>query len=180
MSINDPMKTAARRATVDDLPELLRMYGELSAEQSAIRGIWPSVDGLAAPIESSLTSLVNEDHATAIVGEIDGVTVGFLVAVEEPLLEPMSERRIGVVQFIFTDHEARGVGVGAAMLDLAIERLEGRGIDLFDVRVSPGHRLAKNFFESNGFKARSITMHRSDARTEDSAEEPHDSSEGST
>jgi ribosomal protein S18 acetylase RimI-like enzyme len=179
MSMNNPMTTAARRATVDDLPELLRMYGELSAEQSSIRSIWPSADGLDAPIESSLTSLVNEDHATVIVGEIDGVVVGFLVAVEEPLLEPMSHRRIGVVQFIFTDHEARGVGVGSAMLDLAMGRLEGRGIDLFDARVSPGHRLAKNFFESKGFKARSITMHRSDARTEDSVDESHDPSKGS-
>ncbi len=143
MSMNDPMKTAARRATVDDLPDLLRMYGELSAEQSAIRGIWPTADGLDAPIESSLISLVNEDHTTVIVGEIDGVTVGFLVAIEEPLLEPMTDRRIGVVQFIFTDHEARGVGVGAAMLDLAMERLEGRGIDLFDARVEPGTSLGE-------------------------------------
>ena len=139
------------------------MYAELSAEQSAIRVIWPFADGLDEPVEASLTFLVREDGATAVVGEIDGVTVGFLIAVEEPLLEPMSDRRIGVVRFIFTDHEARGVGVGAAMLDAAMERLEERGIDLFDARVSPGHRLAKNFFESNGFKARSITMHRSDA-----------------
>jgi hypothetical protein len=25
--------------------------------------------------------------------------------------------------------------------------------------VSPGHRIAKNFFEANGFKARHIVMH---------------------
>jgi len=157
------MRVTARYATIDDLPELLRMYAELSAEQSAIRSIWPFADGLDEPVEASLTSLVREDGAAAVVGEIDGVTVGFLIAIEELLLKPMSDRRIGVVRFIFTDHEARGVGVGAAMLDAVMERLEERGIDLFDARVSPGHRLAKNFFESNGFKARSITMHRSDA-----------------
>jgi hypothetical protein len=30
--------------------------------------------------------------------------------------------------------------------------------------VSPGHRYAKNFFESNGFSARLIVMHHNDRR----------------
>ncbi|MCL1692776.1 MAG: GNAT family N-acetyltransferase [Actinomycetia bacterium] len=157
------MSVTARQAVVDDLPELLRMYETLEIEQSAIREIWPHADGLDVPIDVSLTPLLRADTVTAVIGEIDGVAVGFLIAIEEPLLQPLADRYIGVVHFIFTDHEARGVGVGAAMLDLAMERLVDRGIDLFDARVSPGHRLAKNFFESTGFKARSITMHRSDA-----------------
>ncbi len=170
------MRVTARRTTVDDLPALLRMYEELEAEQSAIREIWPHADGLADPIEDSLLSLLQIDRATSVVGEIDGIAVGFLIAIEEALLEPLADRYIGVVRFIFTDHEARGVGVGGAMLDVAMERLENRGVNLFDARVSPGHRLAKNFFESNGFKARSITMHRSDAGPDGLIEDPHDGS----
>lgn len=163
MAMNEPMRVDARHATVGDLPELLRMYNELSEEQSAIREIWPYADGLHEPIETSLVPLIDEDRATAVIGEIDGVAVGFLIALEERLLQPVADRHVGVVRFIFTDHDARGVGVGAAMLDVTMKRLEDRGIEMFDARVSPGHRLAKNFFESNGFKARSITMHRSDA-----------------
>jgi ribosomal protein S18 acetylase RimI-like enzyme len=171
------MNIFARHASVDDIPEVVRMYRELAAEQSAIRSIWPFADGLAQPIQDTLSLLLDRNDAIVIIGEIDGVPAGFLVAVEEPLLKPVPDRRIGVVQIIFTNHEARGVGVGAAMLDLAMEHLERRGIDLFDARVSPGHRLAKNFFESNGFKARSITMHRSDAPS-DFAREPDDVSSG--
>lgn len=163
MPTNLPMRVSARRATVGDLSELQRMYAILEEEQSAIREIWPHADGLDDPIAESLTSLLHAATVTAVIGEIDGVAVGFLIAIEEPLLQPLAHRHIGVIRFIFTDDDARGVGVGAVMLDLAMERLVDRGIDLFDARVSPGHRLAKNFFESNGFKARSITMHRSDA-----------------
>jgi hypothetical protein len=36
------------------------------------------------------------------------------------------------------------------------------GIRLFDARVLPGHRLAKNFFEAGGFSARLIIMHHVD------------------
>lgn len=168
------MTITARRAQVDDLPALIRMYEELESEQSAIREIWPHADGLDDPVEDSLLSLLQIDSATSVVGEIDGVAVGFLIATEEALLEPLTDRYIGVVRFIFTDHEARGVGVGGAMLDVAMERLEDRGMDLFDAHVSPGHRLAKNFFESNGFKARLITMHRSDAGSGGVIEELHD------
>ena len=171
------MNISARDASVADTPEILRMYRALAAEQSAIRPIWPFADGLAEPIADSLTSLLVPDDGVVILGEIDGVPTGFLVAVEEPLVEPNSDRFIGVVRLIFTDHDARGVGVGAAMLDVAMGRLRDRGIGLFDSPVSPGHRMAKNFFESNGFKARSITMHRSDD-TSDPFEREDDAASG--
>lgn len=163
MQFESPMIVGARAATLSDLGELLRMYDELSEEQRAIRPIWPYSDGLAAPVAAALENLLERVDAIVAVGEIDGVVVGFLVGTEEPLLEPRGDESVGTVGLIFTDHAARGVGVGAAMLDLAMDRFDTRGIDRFDARVSPGHRLAKNFFESNGFKARSITMHRTDA-----------------
>jgi GNAT superfamily N-acetyltransferase len=157
------MRVGARRAAAADLGELLRMYGELAEEQRSIRPIWPYADGLAEPVETALGHLLDRRDAVVVVGEIDRVVVGFLVGLEKPLLAPLADQHIGAVELIFTDHEARGVGVGAAMLSVALECFEERGIDRFDARVSPGHRMAKNFFESNGFKARSITMHRSGA-----------------
>ena len=160
------MVVTARNAVPDDVHDLLGMYGGLADEQRAIRPIWPYADGLPAPVEASLLDLLERLDAIVVVGEIDGVPLGFLVVIEEHLLEPLADRRIGVVQLIFTTDEARGVGVGAAMLEVALSQLVDRGIDLFDARVSPGHRMAKNFFESNGFKARSITMHRGESAVE--------------
>ena len=154
------MMVGARLAQKEDLAVLERLYVALSAEQRAIRSIWPFADGLAEPVDRSLSTMLERPDTVIVVGHIDDEPLGFLAGFEQPLLEPMSDRRIGVVQLVFTDQEARGVGVGAAMLDLAMAEFRDRGIDLFDARVSPGHRLAKNFFESNGFKARSITMHR--------------------
>ena len=43
-----------------------------------------------------------------------------------------------------------------------MERYRAEGISKFDAIVSPGHRNAKNFFESQGFKARRITMNLDD------------------
>ncbi|MGB9359628.1 MAG: GNAT family N-acetyltransferase [Acidimicrobiia bacterium] len=165
------MVVTARNAGPDDLLELVRMYRDLADEQRVIRAIWPYADGLPAPVDDALLTMMQRSDAIVVVGEIDGIPLGFLVAVEVPLLKPVSDRRIGVVELIFTADEARGVGVGAAMLERAMAELVDRGIDLFDARVSPGHRMAKNFFESNGFKARSITMHRGDSVIEAPSED---------
>ncbi len=48
------------------------------------------------------------------------------------------------------------------MIRHVLEEFRGRGHRFFDARVSPGHRHAKNFFESNGFSARLIVMHHAD------------------
>ena len=157
------MTIEARLAQPDDVSDLEWLYAGLAAEQRSIRSIWPYSDGLPEPVSTSLNTLVERSRGIVVVGLIDGVPLGFLAGFEQPLLAPMADRNIGVVQLIFTDHEARGVGVGAAMLYVAMREFRNRGIDLFDARVSPGHRLAKNFFESNGFKARSITMHCSES-----------------
>lgn len=167
------MTVAARLARIDDIGALERLYAGLAAEQRAIRPIWPYADGLAEPVGRSLSEMVESPDCVVVVGHIDDEPFGFLAGFEEPLLQPVADRHIGVVKLIYTDHEARGVGVGAAMLRVAVKEFGDRGIDLFDARVSPGHRLAKNFFESNGFKARSITMHRGESEVGQTPTEYH-------
>ena len=80
----------------------------------------------------------------------------------DPLLPQAGGERIGVIDLLFTEPEARGVGVGEAMLTHGLASLRAAGIKRFDVSVLPGHRQAKNFFEAAGFKARSIIMHHED------------------
>jgi hypothetical protein len=46
------------------------------------------------------------------------------------------------------------------MLGSFLDGETAAGIGYFDAHVAPGHRLAKNFFESHGFSARRIVMHR--------------------
>ena len=154
------MTITVRPAVHRDVTRLTEMYTGLVREQRALRSIWPSVDGLAEPVADAFAHLIEGEDSTALIGEIDGAALGMLVGTVEALLPPNEGRRIGTIRLIYVDPEARGVGVGGVMLDAALDGYDRAGIDLFDAPVSPGHRLAKNFFESNGFKARSIIMHR--------------------
>ena len=154
------MEIAARWGTPSDGAVLVSLYVELEAEQAALRPLWPETQGLEEPIAASVAGLIGSPDAIVVVGTIDGVPLGFLVATVEGMLDRAGGRRVGVIRYIFSTDAARGVGIGQAMFDLAVDELREREIDVFDAVVSPGHRLAKNFFESQGFRARLIVMNR--------------------
>lgn len=157
------MEIGQRPASRDDLLRIVELYSPAEAEQVALREPWRLADGLAEPALRSLETILDDPEAHLLVGLIDGLVFGFAYATIEPLLPQAGGERIGVVRMIYTEDEARMVGVGAAMLDGVISWFRSHGVDRFDAIVSPGHRLAKNFFEAAGFKARRITMYRHDA-----------------
>ena len=68
--------------------------------------------------------------------------------------------RLGVIEEIYVETEARAVGVG----ELLVERLVAFCVDAgcvgVDAAALPGHRQAKNFFERAGFTARLLVMHK--------------------
>lgn len=155
------MNITVREAVHDDVPALTDLYGGLEGEMVALKRVWGLVDGLPHPAGPAIAQRVGDPRWFTYVAELDGVIVGFLFARDEELLPQAGGERIASIRHLYTDIDAREVGVGEALMDRFIEDARVRGIDMFDAHVSPGHRLAKNFFEANGFKARSIVMHRS-------------------
>jgi len=156
------VRPTARAAAASDLPALLDLYAELETEMVGLKPIWAWTDGLARPIRESLQSAIDREDSGVVVGELDGVPFGFLVWVHRSLLPQAGDTRLAAIDLIFTHPEARRVGVGEAMIGEFLAGADAAGITLFDAVAPPGHRDAKNFFESNGFKARRIVMHRSD------------------
>lgn len=157
------MRVSARPATADDLPVLLELYRRLEDEMTALHPMWPLTEGLAEPVEESLAGVLEDTNADLLVGEIEGIPFGFLLARVEELLPQARGEPLGSIRLVFSDPEAREVGVAEVMRENAMARLRERGITKFDAHVLPGHRLAKNFFEAGGFSARSIVMHHDDA-----------------
>lgn len=92
-----------------------------------------------------------------MLGTIDGVPVGYAVAqrVELPGGAPLAS-----LSNLFVLPEARGVGVGAALLDAVLAWATASGCVGIDSTALPGDRGTKNFFESYGMVARAISVHR--------------------
>ena len=153
------MEPSARPATVDDIGELTRLYRLLETEMQALEETWPLADGLPEPFDGAFEAVAAEDTTSLIVGTIDAVPIGFLYGRREPMLPQSAGALIGAIRLIFVEAGAREVGVGEAMLGRYLDGERAAGITYFDAHVAPGHRLAKNFFESHGFSARRIVMH---------------------
>ena len=159
--ISVTVSVTSRVASPEDVAELVRMYADLEAEMDALHAMWRRADALAQPIEMAVLGAIENPDAVVVVGEIDGLPFGFLIAFVEELVD---RSFIGAIRFVFTELPAREVGVAESMRDLALADLRARGLTRFDAHVLPGHRLVKNFFEAGGFSARTIVMHHDDRR----------------
>jgi ribosomal protein S18 acetylase RimI-like enzyme len=158
------MRIAARHATPRDIDILESLYRSLEREMADLHAMWPIADGLDEPVRDSFLAELDDPDTLILIGEIDGYPFGFLLARVEETLTQGGGQQVGAIRAIFVDHEAREVAVGEAMRDMVMDELRKRGITKFDAHVLPGHRLAKNFFESGGFSARSIIMFHDDHR----------------
>jgi len=157
--VKPDLEVSARPAGPDDLHTLVGLYRTLEAEMQDERSKWTIADGLAEPVDETLEGSLRDGSDRIYIGQVDGYPFGFVLGRSEALLPQADGRMVGSIKMIFTEREARGIGVGEVMRDAIMEDFLADGHRLFDAYVLPGHRLAKNFFEAGGFSARSIVMH---------------------
>lgn len=102
-----------------------------------------------------LDRLLADPRRTFLVGTLDGVVVG----VATGRVDTVGEAAVGVVDALYVEADARGVGVGRALLDAVVAALRAAGCRGVDVAALPGDRATKNLLEAAGFKARLLTLH---------------------
>ncbi len=159
-SVDGHATEAVRTATAADAHRLCQLAEELGAVVVSQRGgrllIGPAPGRPEAGVARDWVEERLADQATlALVGTLDEVVIGFAVC---HLAGSRPSR--GVLDACFVEPGARGVGVGRLLLDTAVAWLEEQGAEGMDGMALPGDRGAKNFYESAGFKARLLTMHR--------------------
>ncbi len=103
-----------------------------------------------------LDRLLADPKRHTLVGTVDDSVMGMAMG----RLDAVGETRLGVIDAFYVEAGARGVGVGAALLDGLVTWLGAAGCRGVDINALPGDRGTKNLLEASGFKARLITMHR--------------------
>ena len=153
------MQIEARPATEADIAILCALAEAGIAELAPLRGgdIWSRLEARTAPFEADFAAAVADPDRLVLVGTIDQIVVGYAAADE---VELHDGEHLCDLTDIFVLSEARGVGVGEELLKLAIDWCGSRGIVGIDSTTLPGDRATKNFFETFGLVARSLTVHR--------------------
>jgi GNAT superfamily N-acetyltransferase len=147
----------ARRADAGDLARLEVLARQAREETILTRGGSIFVASARANGRPDLAQALADLGRGVWSGTIDGVVVGYAAVHDE---EMSDGSRVGVIDDLFVEPEARGVGVGEALMEQVLGWCGSRGCSGIDATALPGDRATKNFFEESGFTARLLIMHR--------------------
>jgi GNAT superfamily N-acetyltransferase len=150
-----------RQATTEDLDRLVELVAGFEADRARHRGgdLVRHDDAGGTPPEpvvGSLAPYVSDPGRTALLGTLDDWVAGAALC----RVDDGGAGRRGVLDLCFVESGAREVGLGHLLLDAALGWFRDTGCTGVDGTAYPGDRGAKNFFESAGFKARLLVMHR--------------------
>jgi GNAT superfamily N-acetyltransferase len=154
------VEVGARSAVIDELDQIVDLA--VAARESIVsaRGgaVLLATDRRAGDERGQLELAMADDTVRLLVGTLDGVVVGYLLAA---LVSTPGGPVLAEIEELYVQPEARQVGVGAALLAPVISWATAQGCDGVDALALPGDRATKNFFESHGLVARAIIAHRS-------------------
>ena len=150
----------ARLATPADVPRLAELARAAIEELAPTRGgaVWKAREARPEPLEENLGAALRDPCVRVLVGTIDDVIVGYAAVRIEDLRDGT---RLGVVDDIYVEPGARGVGLGEAMMDDLVAWCVEQGCFGMDAMALPGHGSTKNFFDESGLTARQLVMHHS-------------------
>jgi GNAT superfamily N-acetyltransferase len=146
----------ARPAVAADRQACTRLLAQALVSAASMRG------GSALVGEATPAILLDRwtrpgGAACLLVGEYAGAVVG-LVGVS--VASPVGARRSALVECCYVEPGARGVGVGAALMQAAVEWCATWGCTDVDALALPGDRTTKQCLETAGFTARLLTLSR--------------------
>jgi GNAT superfamily N-acetyltransferase len=133
----------------------VQLLGEALARATSMRGGPALVRGATA--EDLLARWCGGGAPSQVfVGEYEGAVVGVLAVAAVDL----GGLRRGRIDCCYVDEDARGVGVGTALMAAAVAWCEAAGCVEVDALALPGDRATKQRLEASGFTARLLTLSR--------------------
>jgi GNAT superfamily N-acetyltransferase len=148
----------ARPAREDDIPACLELLAWALADARSVRG-GPALVGNATGAEVLARWMdATPADATVYVGEFHQAVVGMAAATVA--VRPHATELSGRIECCYVEEQARGVGVGTALMDSMVAWCSQRGCRDVDALALPGDRLSKQRFEGAGFTARLLVLNR--------------------
>jgi GNAT superfamily N-acetyltransferase len=148
----------ARPAREDDRPACLELLNLALGHARSVRG-GPALVGDITSAELLARWLDTAPADAALyVGEFHQAVVGLAAATVA--VRPYGTERSGRIECCYVEEEARGVGVGTALMESVVAWCSQRDCRDVDALALPGDRLTKQRFEGAGFTARLLILNR--------------------
>lgn len=144
-----------RLARREDLTAIVRMLADdtLGATREAFR------EPLPEPYVRAFAEIDADPNNELIVAERDGAPVGVLQITYAPNLTYEGGRR-ATIEGVRVARDARGGGLGAALIEHAVERARARGCRIVQLTTNRERSDAIRFYERLGFSGTHVGMKR--------------------
>ena len=128
--------------------ELVEAYQKLTPQLSS---------SSPAPTEDELAAIIKSDSATVLVAEDEsGTILGSMTLVVFRI--PTGVR--AWIEDVVVDTEVRGMGIGQALNEYAIQLAEQAGAKTIDLTSRPSRESANRLYQRLGFVARETNVYR--------------------
>jgi GNAT superfamily N-acetyltransferase len=149
----DSLKVLFRPAARTDTPAIVRMLAEDELGSDRERFETP----LPQTYYTAFEAIDTDPNQELIVAELDGEVVGTLQLMYLPSLSYQGGTR-AQIESVRVLEELRGQGIGAGMMEWAIERARQRGCNLMQLTSHKSREDAHRFYEKLGFTKSHIGM----------------------
>jgi len=142
-----------RNATIDDLPDIVRMLADdfLGTQREQFE------DPLPESYVRAFEEIDADPNNRLIVADIDGQIVGTLQITFTPSLSYRGGKR-ATIESVRVDKVLRGSGIGREMMLRAIELAKSEGCISMQLTTNSDRTDAHRFYEALGFKASHVGM----------------------
>ena len=150
-----------REAEDRDRPDLVRLMADLHRFEADLEENRADDAASAAQHLDFVLSELSRSGGTVLVAERAGRVVGFIsYAIDEDpgaFVRP-ERRRFGMIWDISVEEEARGGGVGRALLEAIEARMQVAGVPEARMFVLAGNARAQRIYEAAGYRPYEIFM----------------------
>lgn len=131
---------------------------EARREAGSYRGgeRWMATEAAPEPLEGHLEELLSDPSTVVMAGVWEDAVVGYGWARR---IVRQDGSAIARIEELFVTPEARSVGVGESLFNALAQWAREQGLSAIDAFVLPGHREAKNFFETFKMTAHALVVH---------------------
>jgi len=151
--MTDALKVHFRPATRADVPAIVRMLAEDALGAGRERYETP----LPGAYYTAFEAIQADPNQELVVADLDGEVVGTLQLTFLPSLSYQGGIR-AQVESVRVREQFRGQGIGAEMMEWALERARQRGCRLMQLTSHQSRRGAHRFYEKLGFTKSHVGM----------------------
>lgn len=112
------------------------------------RAVWEVAKTMNIPERYLAYSSYKKSKANVLVADDGGKVVGCII----PRVGIIAVEKIGIVEWIFVDHNAQGKGIGKALMDAVLLYFQGEGCKTIYALIDRYNSPSWNMFLHNGFK----------------------------